>query len=239
MPIAQDQRTASWVRLPPRYLVWGPSFFERASKSLTNGSCVLDLGSGRRPTFPLDRRPPRCHYVGIDISKSEMEAAPAGSYNESWVCDISQHLPELACSFDLAVSRQLLEHVKPLRTVLENVRSYLRPGGRFVASLSGTFSAFGLINQAIPTHFGVAAMRRLLGRNPQTVFPAYYDHCWHHALTRMLASWSEVEIVPFFIGAQYFAFSKVLQRTYLNFEEWALKRAYVNLATHYLIDAIK
>jgi SAM-dependent methyltransferase len=200
---------------------------------------VLDVGSGSHCTFPVDRRPSSCHYVGLDLSREELSKAAIGSYDEIWECDIAHRLPQLVDRFDLAVSWQVLEHVRPLEEALENVHSYLRSGGRFVATLSGKFSAFALINQMIPRRFGIVAMQRLLGREPDTVFPAYYDRCWETALVSALDKWSSVEVVPFFIGATYFSFSRALWRTYLSYEEWIVRRNYSNLATHYLIDAIR
>jgi SAM-dependent methyltransferase len=177
--------------------------------------------------------------VGLDVSADELARAPDGWYDEILVSDVAKRLPRLSDQFDLAVSWQVLEHVKPLNAALENIRSYLRPGGRFVATLSGRFSAFGLLNQVVPEHWGAIAMQRLLGRRPETVFPAYYDKCWHGALKKLLTDWGRVEIVPYFIGAGYFSFSKVLLRLYLGYENWACKHRHANLATHYLIDAIK
>jgi SAM-dependent methyltransferase len=173
------------------------------------------------------------------VSPEELNKAPEGCYSETVVSDVALRVPELSGQFDLVLSWQVLEHVKPLEAALENVRAYLRPGGRFVATLSGRFSAFGLLNQVIPEHWGIKAMHRLLGRRPETVFRAYYDRCWYSALTELLKPWSRAEIVPSFIGASYFSFSERLSRAYLRYENWACERQYANLATHYLIDAVK
>jgi SAM-dependent methyltransferase len=153
-----------------------------------------------------------------------------------WESDVVQRVPELENRFDLVVSWQVLEHVKPLDMAMENLRSYLRPNGRLVALLSGTFSAFGLINQVVPQRLGVWAMCKLLRRDPETVFPAYYHCCWHDALKRMLSSWQEAEVVALYRGAGYFAFSLLLQRLYLHYEEWAWCGRRYNLATHYLVQ---
>ena len=146
-------------------------------------------------------------------------------------------VPDLHERFDLILSWQVFEHVAPLDTTLDNLRTYLRPGGRLVTMLSGGFSAFGLINRAIPRRVGVWALDRLIGRDPETVFPTHYDRCYYDALSEMLRGWSRAEVFALFRGAVYFRFSRVLQGSYLAYENWAVRTDRRNLATHYLLVA--
>jgi len=139
--------------------------------------------------------------------------------------------------FDLIVSFQVLEHVRPLDDAIENIRRYLRPGGRFVTQLSGSLSVFGLLNRLLPTNVAVWTLKTLLGRPPDTVFPAHYHHCWASALERMLEPWSRAEVIPIWYGAPYFSFSKALQASYVGYEEWMRSADHRNLASHYVIDA--
>lgn len=199
---------------------------------------VLDVGAGREPTVPAPDRHDN-YYVGLDISRAELERAPESSYDRIVVADARERVDELAGSFDLVLSFQVLEHVKPLEGAIENFRSYLKPGGRLLAQLSGTFSLFGLINRVVPAGLGVWAMRRLLGRDPETVFPAHYDHCWHTALRRMLEPWSQVDVGPLYTGGGYFGFWRPLQAAYLGYEEWTLRGDRRNLASYYVIDAVR
>jgi len=180
---------------------------------------------------------PDSGYVGLDISLNELRRAPRGSYDEFVAADVVETQEELRDRFDLIVSWQVLEHVKPLDAALDNLRSYLRPGGRMVALLSGSFSAFGLVNRVLPARAGVWAMERLLHRDPETVFPAHYDRCHHSGLVRVLGTWSRADVVPLYRGAVYFRFSRWLQAAYLAYENWASSACHRNLATHYLLDA--
>jgi len=227
-------------RLPERYAEpWRAAFDRRVEAALVPGVKILDVGSGRRPTIPAEQRPSGTWYAGLDLSRSELEQAPPGSYDEWHVADVARPLPELEGRFDVIVSWQVLEHVRPLAVALEHLRAYLRPGGRMVAQLSGRFSAFGLINMAVPPRLGVVAMQRLLNRDPETVFPAYYDHCTYRGLAEMLRGWSEAEIVPRYGGAGYFRFFRPAQAAYLLYEDWACRGGHRSLATHYLIAAVK
>jgi SAM-dependent methyltransferase len=218
---------------------WRDLFDEAISPFLRANVAVLDVGSGRSPTVGVSDRPTGCSYVGLDVSESELRLADQDAYDEIVVADVTTPDPTLASRFDLALSWQVFEHVRSLDRAFENIHSYLRPGGAVVAQLSGKFSAFALLNQLIPSRVATSLLACLLDRDPSTVFPAYYHHCYSSALERMLAGWSDVRIVPRFCGAGYFGFSRTSRRIYLKYEDWAMRSGHVNLATHYLIVAQK
>jgi SAM-dependent methyltransferase len=218
---------------------WRDAYDDAVAPFLRANVAVLDIGPGRQPTISVADRPTGCHYVGLDISEHELRFAGEDAYDEIVVADIATPDPSLSQQFDLALSWQVLEHVKPLDRTFANIHLYLRPGGVVVAQLSGKFSAFALINQLIPRRVGVRFLDRLLGRDAGTVFPAFYDRCYASALARILVGWSEVRIVPRFRGAGYFAFSRTVQRLYLRYEDWAMRSGHENLATHYLVVARK
>src|SRR6266545_3381542 len=164
-------RTRPGRGLPDRYLQdWRPLFLDRVLEDMKPGARILDVGSGRTPVISVDRRPRDCCYVGLDISSEELMRAPAGSYDDVYIADVVQKVTALHDRFDLAVSWQVLEHVKPLDSALDNIRSYLRPQGRLVAQFSGSFAFFALVNQVLPASVGVWLLKTLLGRDPETVF---------------------------------------------------------------------
>lgn len=227
-------------RLPPRYeLPWEEYFSELVSPSLVPASRILDVGSGRRPQIPAAARPPGVTYVGLDVSRKELEHAPAGSYDDVVVSDLARRVPALEDSFDLIVSWQVLEHVRSLPEAAENMRRYLRPQGRAVALLSGRFSAFGLLNLAVPAALGHRAVATVMRRDPETVFRAHYDHCWDRALRRAFQGWGSVTVTPRWVGASYFRFSRALQSAYIAYEEWAYACDRRDLATHYFLEATR
>jgi hypothetical protein len=166
-----------------------------------------------------------------------MLRAPVGSYDEYYVSDVTKRVEAFKEQFDVVISWQVLEHVKPLEAAFENIHYYLKPGGRMLTQFSGTFSIFGLINQVIPSSVAPWALKKLTRRDPETVFPAYYHHCWSSAIARGLQDWSEVEIVSRYNAAGYWRFAKLLQKLYLKYENWAERTGRDNLATHYLVDA--
>ncbi|MGI8554393.1 MAG: class I SAM-dependent methyltransferase [Dehalococcoidia bacterium] len=237
LPITVREMLAG--HFPPRYDVWYSEFEDRVQAALKPGVQVLDVGSGRRPSLSVERRPPGCLYAGLDLSAIELQQAPSGSYDEVHVGDVVKYIPEFDNRFDLIVSWQVLEHVKPLDVALENLRRYLRPGGQLVAQMSGTFSLFGVINRLVPQRLGLWAMKHLLDRDPETVFPAYYDRCWYAALDRTLLLWTEREIISRYNAAGYFGFWRPLQAAYIVYEDWTYRNNHRNLATHYLIRTVR
>lgn len=238
-----DGWVMAWARvgrLPIRYAeCWADSFDALVRPALEPGIRVLDIGAGRHPTLSPRARPPETNYVGLDVSPDELAAAPHGGYDAAVVGDITELRPALCDDFDLVVSWQVLEHVRSLRAAFDNAYEYLRPGGRLVALFSGRWSIFASLNRLFPQRFGVQAMARLLGRKPESVFPAHYDDCYYSAIAALGRRWTSVEIQPKFCGASYFAFSRTLMRAYLAYENVAAGRQYSNLATHYLVCAVR
>jgi SAM-dependent methyltransferase len=226
--------------LPARYDdFWKGPFRAELSRFLRPDGRILDVGSGAEPTIAPAKRPPGTHYVGLDISRAELDRAPPGSYDATVVADLRRRVPELEGAFDLVVSFQVLEHVKPLATAMENMRAYLEPGGGMVARLSGGRSVSALLNRLVPFRTAVWLEKTLRGRDPQSVFPAHYDRCTYSELAAMLRPWAEARIVPQHTGALYFKFSRPLQALYLGYEEWACRRGRHDLAVYYVVGATR
>jgi SAM-dependent methyltransferase len=226
--------------LPERYREdWRQPFVDHALCAIPDDAQILDVGSGRMPALPPTMRPARCRYAGLDISREELEKASAGSYDATIVSDITCHSPDLDGAFDLIVSWQTLEHVRRIDRAIANLRRYLRPGGRAVIQVSGSFSIFALLNRALPNKLGSHIVGSVMRRSQDNVFRAHYHRCHYNALEREFVSWSTVEILPRFRGAEYFTFAPPLQFIYIAYENWAARRNASNLATHYLIAAVK
>jgi SAM-dependent methyltransferase len=227
-------------RLPQRYLEpWSADFDACVRPLLVPGVRILDAGAGRKPTIPPGERPPGCVYVGIDISAEELERAGPDAYDDAAVSDVTKLVPGYVDGFDLVLSWQVLEHVKPLDDAIANFRSYLRPGGTLVAEMSGTFSAFGMANRVLPHRLGRWLAPKLAGREEGSVFPAHYHHCYAGAFEDMAWDWTSWQTIPRYLGAFYFGFARPLQAAYVGYEEWARVAGHRNLATHYVIHAVK
>lgn len=234
-------RTVLRGEMPPRYQGdwWRRPFDELVAPSLVDGAHVLDVGSGREATIPPEERPPGVRYVGLDISETELRAAEPGSYDEFVIGDVAHRKPELEGRFDLVVSWQVLEHVKPLDRSLENMRAYLRPGGRMVAQLSGAYSLWALADKVVPEGPKRWLLGKVQGRSPESVFPAHYDRCSYSGLNRLMAGWSQWDVVPVYAGAGYFDFARPVLAAYVAWEEWVRTRERHNLAPYYIVAATR
>lgn len=222
----------------PRYRDdWLAPFRAAIRSELRPGSVVIDVGGGRHPAIRRPDLPPDATYIGLDLSERELMAAPPGSYDRVIIGDVVERQPHLEDCADLVVSWQVLEHVAPLAVASANIHYYLRPGGLLVVQLSGGRSAFALINRMIPDRLAKVAMKRLLRRDPESVFPAPYDRCTYSALSQTLEDWSDARIVPRYRGAQYFGFLTPLQIPYILFEDLLVRGDHKDLATHYVVVA--
>jgi SAM-dependent methyltransferase len=218
---------------------WLENFAAQYEPYLRPGMTILDVGSGRTPAIPVEKRPQGCTYIGLDLSAEELAMAPPSSYDRKYVSDLRIREQGLIDQVDLAISWQVLEHVEPLKAAIDNVNAYLRPGGTFVSMLSGRNALFSMINRMIPEPLGIWAMERLLRRPPDTVFRAHYDACTYSGLCEVLSTWTHAELIPLFRGANYLKFFRPARALYLRYENWAVRRGKNELATHYVFIAQK
>ena len=91
----------------------------------------------------------------------------------------------------------------------------------------------------LPRRFGVELVTRVMRRDPETVFPAYYNHCYWSALDKLGRPWASVEIEAKWAGAGYFRSLVPVQAAYILYEEWAAASGRNNLATHYFLQLRK
>jgi SAM-dependent methyltransferase len=232
---------ASSGRLPTRYTrPWDDVFCAALEAALQPSTTIVDLGSGARPTIPADCRPVGCRYIGVDISRVELERAPTGSYSAVCAVDVSSPGACLMERADVVVSWQVLEHVSSMSASLENIYRWLTPGGQLVALLSGSWALSSLVSRIVPHKLRTAMMRHLYGSPAEDKFPTVYDQCRDSSLRELLApGWTSFEITPRYRGASYVAFSEMLTRGYLCYENYVERHGYANFATHYVVHATK
>ena len=200
---------------------------------------MLDVGAGASPCVAPADRPEGCRYVGLDVDAAELAKAPPGSYDETVAADATRLPAELRGSADLVVSWFAFEHIEPLPDAIAGLRDSLRPGGRLLATLAGGRGAASVANRVLPAGVKEKLLLRLFGREPDSVFPAHYDRCTASGLTEVFEAgdWAEFEVLPVFVGAPYFAFSKPTLAAYIAYEEWAYRTGRQNLSPYYVLDA--
>jgi SAM-dependent methyltransferase len=200
---------------------------------------ILDVGGGAHPTVPAQLRPQQCHYVGLDIAEEQLLLGGSEAYDAIIVSDIVDVQDAYRDSFDLIVSRFTLEHMADLPAAFVAMRAYLRDGGKLLALFSGRYATFAIANRLLPEAASKWLLNRLLSREHDSVFKAYYNHCTYGDLNNLLDNWSSAVVTPIFTGQDYFAFSKTLAKLYLKYEDWTVRKGYNGLASYYMVEATK
>lgn len=164
---------------PSRVLMdaYGPLLVDLTRR--TSPVSVCDVGGGRNPQFSLEEIDSLdVAYTVLDISSSELAAAPAGY--ETLEVDICAVAPELTDEFDLLFTRMLLEHVDDGRQAHESMIRLLRPGGLAVHLFPTLPAVPFVVNRVVPE----AIADRLLDlfaprdRTRNDKFRAYYSWTW-------------------------------------------------------------
>jgi SAM-dependent methyltransferase len=161
-------------------------FLDRvAPEQLRTGETVWDVGGGKNPTIPCDRkRKMALHITGLDIDAEELAAAPAGSYDAKISGDITRFRGN--GDADLIVCQALLEHLPEPDAAMAAITSILKPGGKALIFVPSRNAVFARLNLLLPQ----SLKRRLLfsifpGMSRDHGFPAYYRGCTPNELRQL------------------------------------------------------
>ena len=112
------------------YFEWHeqPGYWRDVTRHFPSGSKLLDVGCGS--AWLAEHFP---DYTGIDGSPEAVAAAHAKGRSVT-LASVDEPLPFPDSSFDAAVVKDLLEHVRDPVGVVREVRRVVRPGGRVFAS---------------------------------------------------------------------------------------------------------
>jgi SAM-dependent methyltransferase len=163
-------------RMAERYLVWSdlrPSatrlrYLDTANELIPVGSDVLELGCGAG--IPMTAALAKGRTItGIDISATQLEMARRNVPSATFLQADMTTLAFEPASFDAVVAFYSLTHVPrdEIAELLGRIRSWLRPGGVFIASLGadddpGTVEQDWLGVDMYFSQFGPKANRRLV-----------------------------------------------------------------------------
>jgi 2-polyprenyl-6-hydroxyphenyl methylase/3-demethylubiquinone-9 3-methyltransferase len=165
--------------LPSRYRVYGRRYYRETlvPRYLVYGQTVYDVGGGANPFLALETKARLgARVVGIDISASELERAPEGSYDETRCADIAEFRG--AGDADIIICQSVLEHVRDVRAAFHSLASILRPGGRALLFVPNRNAPFARLNRLLPERVKRGVLFSLYPqKRPTSGFPAYYDRC--------------------------------------------------------------
>ena len=108
---------------------------------------VWDVGGGKFPFVDAKTKEILCiHSVGLDISAEELAAAAPGTYDETFVADIT-HFAGRGTA-DLIICQAVLEHVHDTAAALRALETILKPGGLALLFVPARNSWFARLNSA-------------------------------------------------------------------------------------------
>jgi SAM-dependent methyltransferase len=166
--------------LPAEYKIDGNTSFdaEFIEPFLHCNATVIDVGSGKRPALAYGRKISlKLNVIGFDISRSELNAAPAGRYDSTICADVTKFVGQATA--DLAICSALLEHVPDVDKALRGIASMLKPGGIALVFVPCRNTLFARLNLLLPQTLKRKLLYSLYPDQARKAlgFRAYYDHC--------------------------------------------------------------
>jgi cyclopropane fatty-acyl-phospholipid synthase-like methyltransferase len=162
----QDVVAAGYDQMASRFAEWQTRivgdprerYIERLLARLPPDPEILEIGSGGgvEPTPTLAKLG---HLIGVDISRAQIERAGAKVPNAQFIhADILETRFDDE-SFDAVVALFVLTHIPTaeLPSLLHRISAWLRPGGTFLATLSGAAAQHDDIEDdwlGVPMFFG-------------------------------------------------------------------------------------
>ena len=129
--------------MPEKYL-----FQDQVLSRVNSAKQIYDVGGGKHPFVSSSDLSADVRVTGIDITESELLAAPVGAYDSVIVGDIAEIVGN--GDGDLVICNAVLEHVKDADKALYAIKSLLKPGGEAVINVPCRHALFAKVNRILP-----------------------------------------------------------------------------------------
>ena len=195
--------------LPAPFRVDGNTDFQRtfAPSYLRADTTVYDVGGGKQPfVSPEEKQRLRLRIVGIDISREELDRAPAGAYDDVIAEDIARFRG--AGDADLVICQAVLEHVKDVQGAFRAIASSLRPGGVACVFVPSRNAVFARLNLVLPQNVKNFLLFSVFpGARAAQGFPSFYNRCTPRDFERLAEeNGLEVAAAKYYYLSRYFTF---------------------------------
>lgn len=148
------------------------SFVERVITT-ANPSSILDVGCGAGTylTYPIAKRFPTVHVVGVDSDELSIGFAQKSYPLSNLDFQIFDMLREDA-KFDLIIASEVIEHVEDPQEFLANLKFRLNPGGILILTLPNGYGPFEIMAfvETLLDMIGITVLlRRIAGRSKNSL----------------------------------------------------------------------
>lgn len=174
---------------------------------LRRDDLLYDVGGGKQPYLsPITKKEHNYSVIGLDISQSELDKAPDGSYDSTIATDVERYSGKH--NADIVLCQSLLEHVKNTEAAIRAFSSIVKPGGYILIFVPSRRALFARLNLLLPEDFKRWLLYTIHPNTKRTQgFPAYYDRCTPSELIMLSekANLEVVSLIPYY-KSSYFSF---------------------------------
>jgi len=193
---------------------------------------ILDIGCGRNPWMLRSRAEGFAKCIGIDP-----EVEPLCDGNITLMKGSAYALPLADNSVDVVTSVNVLEHLEHPRKAFAECKRVLRPNGLLLLITPNKLFPPLFAAQSIPHQLRQKLLKMLLGRDEDTVYPAYYRANTSRTLRKMLISTGFSVLSTEHVSEQpiYFEFSATCYCLWTLFDRFCLRHKPFWRLRHYIV----
>lgn len=165
----------------PNYVNEDERYLRRIRHLMPANARILDAGCGWTLPFARQLAGEAQEVVGVDLGIDFVPPEP----NVKAVEGNLEALPFPNQSFDLVMSRSVLEHLERPEKVFQEIGRVLKPGGYFVFLIPNFYDYVSLASWLIPNQVHGFVVEKLMGRDPKDTFPTFYRANTPRALEKL------------------------------------------------------
>lgn len=159
-------------------------YHELIREHVAPGNRLLDAGCGRYLEFSKEFSHD-VQVVGIDLGPALDTCNRCSPYG---VCGDLEQLPFPPNSFDLVISRSVVEHLANPRQVFREFHRVLKPGGKVILSTPNKYDYVSILASLTPYRLHRVMVSKILGVSEDDVFPTLYRANTLSSLSKQLTT---------------------------------------------------
>ncbi|MCX5676533.1 MAG: VanZ family protein [Planctomycetota bacterium] len=200
-------------------------------------SVVLDVGCGRE--FPL-----AAHLLGLGAEVHGVDPVAEPEQAQSGVTvkrGMAECIPYPDNTFDVVVSRCVLEHLQDPARVFMEFRRVLKPEGHLVFLTPSRYDYISIAARIIPNSLHGKVIRHLEGREEADTFPTYYRANSVRQISDLAtqAGFAAEQLAYLNHYPYLLTFSPLLCRIAIAYDEWIRRRQRLHCLQAWLLGSLR